>query len=78
MEVVFILIGVVLGAVIGFLMGRSRSNALSVKLAIEEKELERVKSLMDELKSITRRLSMQRTRHIRNCYELRRSAIRKQ
>lgn len=50
MEVVFILIGVVLGAVIGFLMGRSRSNALSVKLAIEEKELERVKSLMDELK----------------------------
>jgi DNA recombination protein RmuC len=31
-------------------MGRSRSNALSVKLAIEEKELERVKSLMDELK----------------------------
>ena len=50
MEVVFILIGVVLGVVIGFLMGRSRSNALSVKLAIEEKELERVKSLMDELK----------------------------
>ncbi len=50
MEVVFILIGVVLGAVIGFLMGRSRSNALSVKLAIEEKELERVKSLMDEQK----------------------------
>ena len=50
MEVVFILIGVVLGAVIGFLIGRSRSNALSVKLAIEEKELERVKSLMDELK----------------------------
>lgn len=50
MEVVFILIGVVLGAVIGFLMSRSRSNALSVKLAIEEKELERVKSLMDELK----------------------------
>lgn len=50
MEVVFILIGVVLGAVIGFLMGRSRSNALSVKLAIEEKELERVRSLMDEQK----------------------------
>jgi DNA recombination protein RmuC len=51
MEIVWILIGLVIGAVAGFLVGKSKVDAMTVKYEALQKELELVKSYAEQQKA---------------------------